>query len=158
MQLLESNSFAMLGLLLHLALARPATLQPLVNLTVNHNKTLFEQFKKTYGVVYASPAEEASRYETFLHTLTTIAEMNAEPTDHAVYGVTKWADRTPKELREKSGKRHRAESTNDTIIRDTDSHGLLLTTTYTYYTHSQTSNACARTHTHRTGGRRCNKS
>ena len=108
--------------LLHLALARPGTLRS----PVHHNKTLFEQFKHTYGVVYSSQTEEASRYQTFLRTLTTIAQMNAEPNDHAVYGVTRWADRTPKELRKKSGKRHRVKLTENTIIRASGSHGLPL--------------------------------
>lgn len=88
----------------------------------HRNETMFAQYKREYGVVYASPAEEASRYLTFVRTLSTIAEMNAEPTDHAVYGVTKWADRTPKELREKAGKRHRPSAASSTMTGIAGSH------------------------------------
>ena len=78
----------------------------------------FEQFKADYGVRYPSEREEAYRLSVFVQTLATIDEQNADPNDHAEYGITAFADRTDAEMRMKCGgpKKQPAESAVEPVV------------------------------------------
>lgn len=58
----------------------------------------FRAFVSAHGKVYGSVQEEQKRLAIFTENLATIEKMNADPDDHAEYGVGKFADRLPAEL------------------------------------------------------------
>ena len=58
----------------------------------------FRAFVSAHGKVYGSVQEEQKRLAIFTENLATIEKMNADPDDHAEYGVGKFADRLSAEL------------------------------------------------------------
>lgn len=63
----------------------------------------FESFKSKFMKVYATAEEEQYRFGVFKTGLVRIAERNADPDDHAQYGVTRWADMSDAERHLKCG-------------------------------------------------------
>ena len=55
-------------------------------------------FRARHGVRYGSAAEEARRFAIFAANAARVAELNADPTDHAEYELGKFADRAPDEV------------------------------------------------------------
>lgn len=64
----------------------------------NADKILFEKFKYQHNKVYASQAEEQSRYSVFLENLEQIEELNFQDRGTAKYGITEFADLTQEEF------------------------------------------------------------
>ena len=78
--------------------------------------TLDEQwasFRARHGVRYGSAAEESRRFAIFAANAARVAELNADPTDHAEYELGKFADRAPDEVPRSPTTAERKKSPNE---------------------------------------------
>jgi len=81
---------------------------------------LFTNFKNDFSVNYQDPAEEAFRFGVFTQNLAIVDRLNAD-NPHAVFGVTKFADRTDEEFSSSLGYPRTGDpddNSTDTIITD----------------------------------------
>mmetsp|Transcript_12767 Transcript_12767/g.20804 ORF Transcript_12767/g.20804 Transcript_12767/m.20804 type:complete len:335 (-) Transcript_12767:469-1473(-) len=66
--------------------------------SVSEKEALWRDFKADFQKQYATPEEEAAKFNIFVANLDRINSLNAAETGSAVYGVTKFADISQKEF------------------------------------------------------------
>ncbi|XP_076235389.1 uncharacterized protein LOC143179865 [Calliopsis andreniformis] len=66
-----------------------------------HKENLFKNFMRDHDKVYASPEEEQKRFRIFKQNLETIQDLQKYEQGTGQYGVTMFADLTPREFKER---------------------------------------------------------